>query len=165
MRGPCCEKPPQLLVGDTGLCSMGAFEYPPLLPWPGDPSSSGGGGREAGRFPQATLASPRACAGAGRGTGRAFVRRGAVGGCGLRDGHRAPLCAAVSRAGCGIGPSRGDGELVARDEERWPWMRRRSGDGEQRPARVEGGAGRCVHCAGALCKHVNLFSFLPRLSG
>lgn len=43
--GLCCEKLPQLLVSDTGLCSMGAFENPPPLPWPGDPSSAGGGGK------------------------------------------------------------------------------------------------------------------------
>lgn len=43
---------------------------------------------------------------------------GAVGGCGVRDGHRAPLCAAASRAGCGIRPSHRDGELVAREDER-----------------------------------------------
>lgn len=43
---------------------------------------------------------------------------GAVGACGVRDGHRAPLCAAASRAGCGIRPSHRDGELVAKEDER-----------------------------------------------
>lgn len=58
MGGPHCEKLPQLLVGNAGLHSIGAFEDHPPLPWPGDPSSIGGGRRERGRFPQATLASP-----------------------------------------------------------------------------------------------------------
>lgn len=90
---------------------------------------------------------------------------GAVGGRGARDGHRAPLCAAASGAGCGIGTSRGDGELLPRDEERAARDGERDRGWRAAAGRVEGGAGRCVRRVEALCKHVNLFSFLPRLSG
>lgn len=81
--------------GDAGLRSMGAFEDPtPPLAWGPQPAP----GEEGGRFPRAALASPRACAGPGCQHRQGFcLPGGAAAGHGARDGHRAPLCAAVPR--------------------------------------------------------------------
>lgn len=109
----------------------------------------------------------------GTGTGRAFVCRGAAAGCGVRDGDRAPLCAAAPRGS-------GDGAGCGDREQRWQWGAgtRGWGDGTQewgagcrdgsRPQGQPGSRaarGNVCAAAEALCKHVNLFSFLPRLSG
>lgn len=159
MGGPRREKLPQLLLNweplRTPLPSLGL----------GTPPALGEEGGSEGGFPRPPWQAPEPAPEPAVAQAGLLCAGGAVGGRGARDGHRAPLCAAASGAGCGIGTSRGDGELLPRDEERAARDGERDRGWRAAACRVEGGAGRCVRRAEALCKHVNLFSFLPRLSG
>lgn len=139
---------PQLSVGDAQWVTLRTLLFSLGL---GTPPALGEEGGSEGGFPRPPWQAPEPAPEPAVAQAGLLCAGRAVGGCRVRDGHRAPLCAAVSRAGCGIGPSRGHGELVAREEERV------ARDGEQdRGWRAAAGRGRgrrgamCALCRGSV---------------